>query len=86
MENAVVFASILGEQLHVIRYIVGSGGAERTTTGYMGKDLRGGNGHIVQKALTILDDGQRGEGNVIFLDKFFGQVTCTVRNDFNSHN
>ena len=73
------------KEVDVVADAAGRGGAQGAAGCHMGEDLCGGDGHAVFEGFVVFDDGQRGQGNVVSIQKRLGQVTGAVCGDFDIH-
>ena len=85
VNDTVVLACIAAENIGIFLDIQRGSGAETATACHMGENVCSRNIDTITKILTILDNSQGHNRNVILFYQFLRKIAGAVRNDFDFH-
>ena len=85
LNHGIIGRGVPGKDILIFSHADGGGGAQVTPGSHMVENLFGGNGDAVPEVLSVLDDIQRGDGNIVFLKQLLRQIAGAVGDDFDIH-
>ena len=85
LNHGIIGRGVPGKDILIFSHADGGGGAQVAPGSHMVENLFGSDGDAVPEVLSVLDDIQGGDGNIVFLKQFLRQIAGAVGDDFDVH-